>query len=251
MSNNKDIIKSVKNTIQLLEYLNETKQEIGVREAAKALDISKSTMQRILNTLLTENIIKFDDRSETYSLNYGAMRLSSSLLENNRYLFLLFDEVMIRLRDETDETISITQAIGDKQLIVHQIKSKSLLKWSLPVGFSYSIEKGASGKVKLAFATKNEYEKIMDKLRLEMSESAIKELESELADIRKKGYSITETEIFDSTMGIAVPIFDIKTNELKYVLSLYGPLQRIKAKNVDHIVNMLIEASEEIANKIY
>src|SRR5690625_4704656 len=102
MSNNKDIIKSVKNTIQLLEYLNETKQEIGVREAAKALDISKSTMQRILNTLLTENIIKFDDRSETYSLNYGAMRLSSSLLENNRYLFLLFDEVMIRLRDETD-----------------------------------------------------------------------------------------------------------------------------------------------------
>lgn len=244
---NRDIIKSVQKTIELLEYMNVDNKSVGVRETSRILDVSKSTLQRILNTLLIENIIKFDEATQTYSLDYGAMSLASSLMETNHHLKLIAENIMRELRDLTGETISLHQRVENQQVVVYQMKSENELKWSMPTGQFYEIEKGASGKLLLAYLKDEEFTEVMESLQEKINESDIIKLQSEIKNIKEKGYYVSRAELSEGTMGIGVPIINKRTNTIDTVLSLYGPIYRIELKQIDKIVELLQNASREIS----
>lgn len=245
---NRDIIKSVQKTIELLAYMNEDNKSVGVRETSRILDVSKSTLQRILNTLLDENVIKFDESTQTYSLDYGAMSLASALMETNHHLKLIAENPMRHLRDLTGETVSLHQKVDNQQIVVYQIKSENELKWSMPTGQSYEIEKGASGKLLLAYLNDSERTHIMNELKKKLNESEITKLEKDIKNIKEKGYSISKAELSGGTMGIAVPIINKRTNDVDTVLSIYGPIHRIELKQIDKVVELLQDVSKTISN---
>ena len=53
---NNQPIQAIVNAVKILDLINE-KNEIGVREIAKILDIPKSTVFRIIKTLESQNLL--------------------------------------------------------------------------------------------------------------------------------------------------------------------------------------------------
>lgn len=246
--NDRDTIKNVEKTIDLIEYLSFKETEIGVREASRILDISKSTMQRIFNSLLAKQIVYFNEKTQSYGLDLGVLRLVLPFLENN-VLKMVSEKYMEKLRDELGETIGLHIRVNDKQILVQQFESQEELRWSIAVGKPYPINVGASGKTLLAFLAPDVYNKISANFSAMTNHSLTGEhLLDDLNKIREDGFAISKEEISIGEMGIAVPIF--KKGEILASLSVYGPVARLNQKNIGYLVQRLIETSTLISDQL-
>lgn len=241
----RDTIKTVTKTIELLEYLCLENNSIGVREASRILEMPKSTIQRILNSLLAKEIVDFDTVSQNYSLGNGMMRLFAPYLGKNN-LFMVSQEFMDKLRDEVGETVGLHTHVNGRQMLIHQSESKQELKWSLIPGKIYPINAGASGKILLAFMSPEQYEKAKPYFgKVTERSPSEQELLEELERIRKDGYSVSRGEFSIGEMGIAVPI--MKSGKILASLSIYGPESRINEKDFNWIIHRLNYTAEMIS----
>ncbi|MDQ0218640.1 IclR family transcriptional regulator [Peribacillus cavernae] len=244
----RDTIKHVEKTIELIEYLSLEVSDIGVREASRILDVSKSTMQRILNSLLEKQIVSFNEKTQNYSLDFGVLRLALPFFDKN-ILKTVSEKFLEELRDEVGETVGLHIHLNDKQIVVHQFESKNELRWSIPVGKSYPMNVGASGKALLAFMDAETFERAKQHFSIETQFSQIGEtLIRELEYVREVGFSITREEISVGVMGIAVPIF--QNNQVAASLSIYGPVARLGLLNIEELVDRLKEKSQLISEKL-
>lgn len=246
----RDTIKAVHKAIEIMEYLSLEQKEIGVREASHILDVPKSTMQRILNTLLADEIVDFNEKTQSYSLGNGMLRLFTPYVVKNS-LISAAREFMEQLSLELGETVGLHTRVKANQMVLHQCESMHELKWSLIVGKVYPLNAGASGKTLLAYLNNEQYEKVrphFDKVT-EKTTLAESEILDELLRIRNLGYSISRGEFSTGAMGIAVPVF--KGDTAIASLSVYGPETRLDDKQISRIISRLTETSRLISQYLY
>lgn len=241
----RDTIKAVVKAIEVLEYLSLENNAVGVREASRILDMPKSTMQRVLNSLLMKEIIDFDDVSQHYSLGIGMLRLFTPYIGKNS-LIMAAQEFMDKLRDEVEETVGLHTHVNGRQMLVYQSESKQELKWSLIPGKIYPINNGASGKALLAYLSKEQFEKAKAFFS-PVTERTLTEIEllDELKKIRNEGFSVSRGEFSIGEMGIAVPV--LRSGKIIASLSIYGPENRIGDKDIAWIIHRLKYTSEMIS----
>jgi DNA-binding IclR family transcriptional regulator len=245
----RDTIKAVHKAIEIMEYLSLEQKEIGVREASRILDVPKSTVQRIFNTLLADEIVDFDEKTQSYSLGNGMLRLFTPYVVKNSLISAAKD-YMERLSLDIGETVGLHTYVNGKQMVVHQYESMHELKWSLIVGKIYPLNAGASGKTLLAYLSKEQYEKATHNFN-KVTEKTLSESEmlEELRGIRDQGFSISQGEFSLGEMGIAVPVF--KGDKVIASLSIYGPESRLNEKETNEIINRLTETSKLISQHLY
>ena len=74
-------VQSVKRAIMILEELATEKEGLGVTELANRVDLHKSTVHRMLNTLLNMGYIEQSSSSERYRLGIKLLSLGGAILE--------------------------------------------------------------------------------------------------------------------------------------------------------------------------
>lgn len=253
MSNSEGvIIQSVFRAARILDCFSGDSCELGISEISDEMELSKSTIYGLVNTLVVCGYLEQNDQNKKYHLGIKLFELGNlvhnrlNLLNEakpyceflaNKYGFTthlaaFYDENVIYIDkvDRTNSIISFSQ-VGKRAPMYCTGVGKSILAY-LPDSF---IENNIFNK-KLVQYTPNT---ITDR------ESLLQELE----DIRLKGYSLDREEIEFGLNCIAAPIFNSKSQPVA-AISISAPSGRMPYEKIEDIAEDVKDCASKVSKRL-
>lgn len=237
----------------LLDYMAKHKKPCRVTELSKELQITKSSICRILMSLKRLNwVVQLP--SEEYVLGDKVLEFSLSVLSGVE-IRSVSSPYLEELNNTTRETVGLVIRTGMEDICIDQIESKHLVRHVLKVGSRYPLWSGASGRVILANMDDSEIEEIIGNLEkigevVSASGQVIdsNKLKNELAEVRRTGFAISLGERTSVTAAVAAPIFE--RNRVIGSIILTGPLPRFDEDLARSYSDLVVKAARNISMRL-
>ncbi len=243
-------IQSLDRAINILELFRIGPKELSVTEISNELQISKSTVFGLINTLANRGYLHQNPNTQKYSLGLSLLELGGLVQRNNIILekakpFLEF------LVEECNEIIHLAIEEKGEVIYIDKLEGKKTIYISSRIGSKNPLYCTGVGKCLLAFMKEEKREKILngfDNLKKYTDKTivTISELRNELDLIYDRGYSIDNEEFAVGLYCYAVPILN-KYNEALASISLSGPTSRIKSLAQNKIIDIMKKIAREIS----
>ena len=197
--------------------------EVRADELSSLLEMPVSTVYRYLRTL---GEFGFVDR------HGGQFRLGPKLLigtganVSSERLIRHADPVLRMLAEATGETAAVVRRIGLSSICLHQIESNAPLRVALQPGAMMPLSAGAPGRVLLAFAPTEVLEEViaLGLPPLTLNAPTDEELRDRLGDVVMTGMAMSEGELIEGSVAMAVPVF--RDDGIVGAIALVGPAFR-------------------------
>lgn len=251
MGKNNKYINSIKRAVRILDLYTENTENLGITEISKKLDINKSTVYKIVNTLRDEGLLIKNKTNQKYMMGYKILDLASKTIGKYDYKEISLKE-MKELRDKLNETVILSVYTKQGGFCLEKVDPKNKIQLTSQVGHIIPLYAGATGKILLANAPKDDMEKIItDNLKKYTKNTEITEekLRKQLKKIREKGYAVSKSELDEGAMAIGAPILD-NNDKLIYGLSIAGPAGRMEKKGIKEMIEKVVTKAESISTKI-
>lgn len=244
-------LSSVENALKILESFTVDDTEKRVTQIANDLGLAKSTVSRLLKTLLNQGYVKKSPDTQKYSLGNKVLTLYSALMSNME-IVKEAHPFLEELAKDTSESVQLAELDKNKVIYMEQIKSSFPIQIFAHIGRVNPVHCTSSGKLLLAYQDFQTIENILSKGLEKFSAYTITDenkLKKELLEIRDLGYCYIENEFIDGIVSIAAPIRDYNKNVIAAV-SLVGPIQRINGAKVQKYINKVVETAKKISSSM-
>jgi len=197
--------------------------EVRADELGTTLDMPLSTVYRYLRTL---GDFGFVDR------HGGLFRVGPKLLigtganVSSERLIRHADAALRMLVQETGETAIVVRRVGLSSVCLHQVESEAPLRVTVPPGDMRPLYAGALGRVLLAFAPPDVLDEVLaqDLVRITDRTPTEDELRATLGGIVMTGMAISEGELIEGSVAMAVPVF--REDGIVGAIAVVGPAFR-------------------------
>lgn len=199
-------------TLDLLGVLERAPEGAGIRELTRDLGLPRSTVYRILNTLLARRIVRRNSEG-AFSLGPRLVSLAARVsLDSASYdLCDLAVPLMQQLRDRLGEPVKLSVRDGDRAKVVAAVLGRHEYSPAPTSGTSFPLHAGAASKVIMAYMSPGELDRHLSVPLTRYTPRTITDstrLRADLARIRRQSYAQDEGEHFGSVHAIAAPVFD-------------------------------------------
>ncbi len=214
--NNPNLVQSVERALDILDCLAQYPKGCGIIELSKNLNLSKSTIHRIITTLKYKGYVTQNTETDKYQLGLKVLNLSNSII-NSMDLISVARPYIHEFANKIDEVIHL--CIPDETfsniIYVDKVSSENTSRnvtMSSSIGKKAPIYCTASGKLLLSQFSDEEIRDILkDTKFVKYAENTITDMEAflkEIHDIRKNSYALDNIEYDTGVICIAVPIYD-------------------------------------------
>jgi len=239
----------LKKGIAVLEVLKDTETPLSFVQIQKKLALPKTTLYRVLNSLVEKNLVLCQDRK--YKLGYGILPLARKVL-SELPLRETASPYLKKLCEYTKETIELMIPDNNAILYIDKMESPQSVRLIAEIGSRYTtLHASAPGKVLLAY-NEDVFKKFMKKRRLEKITSKTivdkKKLEKQIEKIKKLGWAYDEGEARIDVVRIATPVCDFE-GKLMGIVGIAGPLYRIKKERIKEFAEFLKRICEKISER--
>lgn len=244
-------LSSVDNALKILECFTIDETEKRVTQIALELNLAKSTVSRLLKTLLNKGYVKKNSETQKYSLGTKVLTLYSSLMSNLEVVKEAHP-ILQELAKETSESVQLAELEGSNVIYMEQIKSSYPIQIFAHIGRINPIHCTSSGKLLLAYLQEDAKEEILKQNFKSYTSSTITNsdiLRQELFKIKKLGFCYIENEFIDGIVSISAPIRDYNKNVIAAV-SLVGPIQRINGDKSQKYIQKVINTAKQISQEM-
>lgn len=235
--------------ISILDCFTQDRPEIGVREAARLVNLSSSAAGRLMASLKTLGLLSQNPESRAYSLGPRVLTWAgvyTATLDLRKRALPYLEELYV----STNETISLYILQGNDRICVERLESAQTVRIVARVGRRLPLYAGSAGKVLLAFLPPDRLREVMSTLQMNaLTVNTITDrsrLDSQLSLIRRQGFAVSHGEWIADASGIAAPIFD-QFNDPVGAISISGPSQRFSERVIEQFTFPLIHAAVAIS----
>ncbi|MBN6885513.1 IclR family transcriptional regulator, KDG regulon repressor [Cytobacillus horneckiae] len=237
---------------QILRSFSVENKTLSLTELHTRTGLSKSSLQRLLNTMVFEGMLHKNDETKKYQLGLELLFLGN-LVEKNTSLLSIALPVMEEIRVNTGENISLNVIENQKRKCIENLSSSYELQTMIYVGQESPLYAGASAKVLLAFYPMQSQKEYIDRTSLDqLAENTIVnkiKLHDELVAIREQGYAFSNGERVKGAVSISAPIFN-PFNEILASISITIPSPRYEEYDEQTLVRLLTNGGLAITNKL-
>jgi DNA-binding IclR family transcriptional regulator len=239
----------VVSTFRILDELAKA-DGLGLNEVTQRTGIAKSTVFRILATLIELGYVLRRESKYSVTNRLATLANDQATSETLRRVALPF---MLLLRDEFGETVNLGVLRLDKVEYIEVAPSEYALRFSEKPGFSVQVHASALGKVLLAYATPEVVHSLIGGRKLPMlTPNTITDpnqfvLEAQKA--RHRGYAFDKGETSISATCVAAPILGGADTAIA-ALSISGPSSRFNPRKDSPVVEKLQLAVAEISRQL-
>lgn len=230
----------------------EAEPELGVTELARRLGIDKSTASRQLAALASRHYVDRDPVTGRFRLGIRLLRLGT-VVRGRLDIRTAALGIMSRLRDDTDETVSLVIRRDARRTCVEVMESQQLVRRTHPVGVFREMFPGALGKLFLAYMPPEEAGPIIESVRCVRLASGVfadpRQLAAELPVIRADGVAWAQGERNAGAATAAFPVFD-HTGSVVAALGISMPLARLTPEVRHRCVELGRAAAGELSNAL-
>jgi IclR family transcriptional regulator, KDG regulon repressor len=248
----KELVQSIERAISVIETLSDYPDGLGVTEIAKLNGLYKSSVHRILTTLVFHNYAEQVPASEKYYLSYKIFELAHKLLSNN-HLVKIAAPWMNKLQTETKESVSLVliDHSQNKLIVCDERLSRQAVSTRSEIGRSLPLSNDASTSVYLAGLTNEELHEVLKSSvnKLKSDKGSFREIKGRLHYVREAGYAINWGEDDNDVTSVAAPIYD-REGTIIAILRLVVPTFRINEDETEKYTRITRECAAEISKRL-
>jgi len=226
-----------------------SRKSAGVTEVAEALGVNKSTAFRILDTFLNNDMVEKNKDTLKYKLGPAILQLSQQYYKNFNIIEVA-RPIMERLASEIRESVHLCSLANNGAVVIEQVLSDSRLVVSAKIGNREPLHCSSVGKCLLAFAEKEDFEKMLGEIGFDIfTENTIDNadrLRAEVKKIQDVGFAIDDGEISLDIKCVAVPIIN-RNGTCTHSLGTSGASSRMTKEKIDKIVPLLKRSANSIS----
>lgn len=232
----------------VLERLAE-KGAVGLIELSKELKLNKSTVHRLLNSLMYMGYVKQDEETLKYELTYKICRVADSLISQID-LIQIAKPYLKELSRKTGETVHLVEREGNKAVYIDKVEnSTNAVRLVSKIGKTIPLYCSGVGKAMMAEMSEEKIRQIWNESEIipytEMTIMDIEELLRQIEVARQKGYAMDDEENEIGVRCVAVALPDMNGKN-RYAISISAPEIRMTDEKIKICAKALKEAKRKI-----
>lgn len=241
-------IQVIARAASVLRALENEPDGLSLGQIAKATDLSRSTIQRIVDALAEEHLVIGASPTSRVKLGPAILRMAS----NSSFNFVDFIRpYIVELSRETGETVDVSEMQKKRTVFVDQVTGSARLNIASTVGEAFPLHCLASGKAMLASLPDEEVHKLLGRRPLERHTDHtiidLAKLTKELAKVRKAGVAFDNEEHLEGVSAVGTAI--IEPGGTVYAISIPVPTVRFR-RSKRQLQDALMACRERIIGEI-
>ncbi len=230
----------------LLEMLAMSEEPLGVTDLAQRLDLGKSNVHRLLQTLLTLKYVRKTDGT-SYTATLRMWEFGSSVVSNIA-LRDVARPYMRQLSDLTKEAVHLSEYQDGEVIYLDKIESKEPVRAYTQLGGRAPANCTATGKIIMAHLAAEDIREIFHTV-VRITPNTITDVEQfldESALSRKRRYAFNKGEWRADIIGLASPVAD-KSGTVIAAIGISAPASRLDPAKIEKYAPNLVEIGREVS----
>lgn len=196
---------TVEKAVDLLERIAASPEGIRNLDLAREAGLDKSTSHRLLATLERRGLVHRDAGTRAFVLGTRFLEMAAGAAMSSTLVARSFLHELVEL---TGESASFSLLAGGSYLCVDAVQAPREIRFALELGRPYPLNAGATGKVILAFNRQAARRVLRGELPRYAANTIVSAdlLQEQLAEIRRRGYALSEGERVAGGCSIAAPV---------------------------------------------
>ena len=244
---NPEILGSVSKALDVLEAFSFDQPEMALGEIALKLNMGKSTVHKLLQTLLARGFVAQDPFSRRYRLGLRNWQIGN-LAVGSIDVREVVAPYLRQLAALTGEQLTLWVFERGWAVCVDRVDSRHRVRNYTRMGTVEKPEDFASGRCLLAFLDEAEISTAEDRLAKARGEEAAKSLRQKLSNIRERGYDTNPGDLWEEIRAIAAPLFG--HSGVSGAISVSGPESRFDEAAVEVMLPHLLEVTAQVSIKL-
>lgn len=224
---------------------------MSLADVVKATGLAKTTAHRLLTTLERAGWLSRTP-SGSYKLGLKPFQVGQSAA-NGMDLRTDARPALVELAAVTGDSVYLVVPVGHQALCLERIDGDAaVLIADLTVGGSQDLHLGAGPRALLAFNEDALLPALLHHGLTRRTQDTLAEetsLRADLADIRRRGYSISRGDATAGVGAIGAPVFDAR-GECVAAVSVGGLLQRVSPEREPGLVGHLLAATAAVSARL-
>ncbi len=246
------IVNSVDRALSIVELISNHSDGLGITEIGEKLDLHKSTVHRLLQTLIYKGFVVQDNNSRNYMISFKLFEIGQRKVEGLDILEISKKHIK-RLVKQVNETVHLVVRDKNEVAYIDKMEADNTISMSSKIGRRSPMYSTSVGKAILAYSEKLDIEKIWKSSEIiKFTENTITDYEKfieELDKIKQQGYAIDNEEHELGVRCIGVPVFN-RFGEVEAAISVSGPAMRMDKEKIDRIKKDVMESAREIGREL-
>jgi len=245
-------VQSVERAVAILKSFSLEKPERGVSELGRELGLHKSTVSRLMTTLVRGGLLARDPETERYRLGIDLVGMAAQVVSYTdvRQVARPF---LRQLAETCQETVNLT-VLDDGQIVnlEQYISPARQVKNIGRVGRRTCPHGTAAGKVLLAYLTQDELDHILPGELERFTPHTItdpQELHQELARVREQGYATALEELEEGLNVVAAPVYH-HTGQVTASISVAGPAYRVTPGRLAELATRVMDTARRVSEQL-
>lgn len=245
------MIKSYDKLVKILDYVKQN-PNVKLQDIADGLDMSKSTLHRIVMELVDYTFLSRDEERLTYKLGSKFLEYISTVIDNLDIRSESSD-IISQLNQSTMETIHLAIMVDNRIIYVDKRESLHSIRLYSVVGKEAPFYCTGVGKAIVAFQKPEIIELFKSKYACKnYTENTItdyKELDKEFLRIRSEGVAYDLEEHENGVICIAAPILN-HNKQVIASISITTIKQRFSVDQLKGLKNDLIAGADTVSMRL-
>lgn len=244
-----------KNPIQVSERIFHTIEYLaqsgptGLQDLSSELGLNKSTVHRILNSLICMDYVRQDGETSKYSLSFKFCKISNQILAQNSMVDIARPYIK-QLAELSGETVHLVQIDNIHAVYIDKVESpRNSVRLVSMVGKSIPLYCSGVGKAMLADMPDEKIRSVWEQSDIQkITEYTITDFsrfQKAIQDIRRNGYSLDNEENEAGVRCIAVSLKSFQ-GKPSYAVSISAPKDRMDDDRIQELKSMILDAKEKI-----
>ncbi|HEY2822555.1 MAG TPA: IclR family transcriptional regulator C-terminal domain-containing protein [Candidatus Acidoferrum sp.] len=204
---NPDFVLSLARGLRVIEAFDGRQQGLSIADIARATELSRAAVRRLLITLELLGYIESNGRK--YHLRHRVLHLGMSYLSSSS-LATVSQPAVQKLTDQLDESTSVCVLDGDDVLCVAGAVRRGLMSLDVSTGSRLPVHCTAAGRVLLAALPEEQFTAQLERIDLKALTAKTtvsrEALARDIRRVREQGFSVIDEELEAGIRAIAVPI---------------------------------------------
>ncbi|MCP1100928.1 DNA-binding IclR family transcriptional regulator [Aequitasia blattaphilus] len=229
------------------------KGSMGLIDISNDLDLNKTTVHRLLNSLVYMGYVFQNPDTHKYRLGFKICGISNQIL-NQIDITRVVRPYLKELVNLTGETVHLVQLDGINAVYIDKIESTTnSIRLVSQLGKQLPLYSSGVGKALMADMMEEKVVRIWEKSEVKkVTEHTITDfavLQKELKEIRSRGYAIDNEENEEGIRCVAASL-ETKNAGSSYAFSISAPIYRMDENRIKEIANHILTIKGKIQEAI-
>ncbi len=247
-----EIVQSVERTLTIVELLSDYNDGLGITDISNGVELHKSTVHRLLGTLIYKGYVTQDTDTNKYRLTLKFYEIGNKRVENIGILEASKPYTKA-LMQSINEVVHLVVRDGIDIVYVDKVEANNTIRMASRIGKRCPMYCTSVGKAMLANMSDLEVSKIWAQSEIiKLTDNTIvdfDELKKALEIIKNDGYAEDDEENEIGVRCIGAPVFN-REGGIEGAISVSGPAVRVTKDKVKEIAEEVKKYAMLISNEL-